>query len=463
MNYFQKVILKGFNNSNFCSGRGDKMVIIDLFSGAGGLSEGFHQEGFKTVAQVEKDKWACETLATRLIFHFLKEIGDLETYYDYLKASSSYKHLNSEREIIYRKYPEIKQIIEMQVLNKKFGNPQNDSSTTSTNDIISIINESLKFHKKNSVQLMIGGPPCQAYSLIGRSRMKESVEKDPRNFLFHYYKNLVEEYKPKAFVFENVPGLLTAKGGLVLEKIKEEFDRIGYTVLTGESENDKENILDFSDFGVVQRRKRVILFGFQSSMNLQYPNFNDYAISWGNEVTAYHAFSDLHTLQPNQGNDHKLVPYLDSVGLSDYQKFMRKDSIGVVNHKARAIIDRDREIYRLAIEKAKLNEQIKYPELPTKLKTHKNEKGFLDRFKVHKWNDIPHTVVAHISKDGHYNIHPDENQCRSLTVREAARIQGFPDNFKFEGPRTAQFVQVGNAVPPIMSHVIAKAIKEQLS
>lgn len=141
---------------------------------------------------------------------------------------------------------------------------------------------------------------------------------------------------------------------------------------------------------------------------------------------------------------------------------MRENSIGIINHKVRTIQERDREIYKMAIESSNRGVQLKYNELPDNLKTHQNEASFLDRFKVHNWNAMAHTIVAHIAKDGHYNIHPDIEQARSLTVREAARIQGFPDNYKFEGPRTAQFVQVGNAVPPIMSRVIAKAIKSLL-
>lgn len=130
------------------------------------------------------------------------------------------------------------------------------------------------------------------------------------------------------------------------------------------------------------------------------------------------------------------------------------------NIRARKLNSRDKKIYQLAIEKSTKNEKLYYDELPKNLKTHKNEKSFSDRFKVHGMYDVPHTIVAHISKDGHYNIHPDIKQCRALTVREAARIQSFPDNYLFEGPRTAQYVQVGNAVPPLLSKAIARALKD---
>ncbi|MED4182087.1 DNA cytosine methyltransferase [Priestia megaterium] len=440
------------------------MIVIDLFSGAGGLSEGFHGEGFKTIAQVEKDKWACETLKTRTFFHFLKEKRDLDTYFKYVKSAHSYKGISTAREEVYIKYPELKEKISFEILNKKFGNPANDPEASSSNQIIKLIEKSAKYNNVNNVDLLIGGPPCQAYSLIGRSRMKEEAERDNRNFLFYYYLKLVKEFRPKAFLFENVPGILNAKKGMVFGAIQEEFDNIGYTILSGKQVDHKKNVLDFSDFGVGQKRKRVILFGFRKNLNYQYPNFDKYKIRWEHRLDTASIISDLPSLKPGSGEDFAVVDYVNnsSTSLTDYQAFMRRDSIGIMNHKARPLQDRDREIYQLAIEKAKNGEQLKYFDLPARLKTHKNEKAFLDRFKVHWSENTPHTIVAHISKDGHYNIHPDINQARSLTVREAARIQSFPDNYKFEGPRTYQFTQVGNAVPPIASKVMAKAVKELL-
>lgn len=436
------------------------MIVLDLFSGAGGLSEGFHNQHNKVIVQIEKDKWACETLKSRTIFHYLKNINDLKTYFEYLDNGTNYRKINLNREFIYKKYPELKEIIDYQILNKKFGNPQNDKEATSLKEITHLIENSLRFNNENEVDLIIGGPPCQAYSLVGRSRMKENAEKDSRNFLFYYYLNLVKEYKPKAFVFENVPGILTAKKGRVFEKIKEEFNSCGYEMLSGPSTLDNENVLDFGEFGVIQKRKRVLLFGFRKELKLDYPNFEGGKFHWLHELTTQNILSDLPSLSPGEGEDHKLIPYGDfKRKLTNYQKYIRKDSIGVINHKARNIQARDREIYKLSIQLAENGEQLKYPDLPVDLKTHKNEKSFLDRFKVHPLDKIPHTVVAHISKDGHYNIHPDIKQCRSLTVREAARIQGFPDNFVFEGPRTAQYIQVGNAVPPIMSSIIEEAVR----
>lgn len=291
------------------------------------------------------------------------------------------------------------------------------------------------------------------------------ADKDSRNYLFQYYKRIVQEFCPKAFIFENVPGLLTAKKGRVYEEIKSAFDQIGYTVLSGTDEDDRRNIIDFANFGTPQRRKRVLLFGFQKGLDYSYPNFEKYSTYWNVPMITKNIISDLPALAPNEGHDLKVTEYGDinnGQHLTQYQQKIREDSIGIINDRARMVRKQDAEIYALAIESAAKGEQLKYNDLPKRLKTHKNEKAFLDRFKVHWWDNLPHTVVAHIAKDGHYNIHPDIQQCRFLTVREAARMQGFPDNYKFEGPRTAQYTQVGNAVPPIMSEVIAKAVKELL-
>ncbi|MCM3618449.1 DNA cytosine methyltransferase [Sutcliffiella horikoshii] len=431
------------------------MVIIDLFSGAGGLSEGFHKEGFKIVSQVEKDRWATETLKTRYIYHELKKHNDIDLYLEYLTSKKSYKSIEDDREIIYKKYNYLKEKLDIEILNKKFGNPANDKEASSSKEVISLIEKSLKFNNENSVSLIIGGPPCQAYSLVGRGRMGNNAEKDNRNFLFYYYLRIVQEFSPKMFVFENVPGIISAKKGGIFKEIQEQFNKIGYKLVTGP--NAGENVLNFADYGIPQNRKRVLLFGFKKEFNLEFPPYMDEKIYWDHELTTRNVLSDLPILSPEQGTD-RLIEY-DEKELTTFQTLMRTESIGVFNHKARRIQARDRAIYKIAINKARNGEKLNYPDLPSELKTHKNENIFKDKFKVHPEEQTPHTVVAHISKDGHYNIHYDLSQARSLTVREAARIQTFPDNFFFEGPRTAQYVQVGNAVPPLMSEIIAKTIK----
>ena len=434
------------------------MVVIDLFSGAGGLTEGFLSEGYKFVAHVEKEYWACETLKTRIMYYYLKERNDLEMYNNYLISSNSYKDIEKNRECVFTKYPQLKSILEKTVLNKKFGDVTKDKSATDIKDIFKLIDTSMKYLKEKKVDIIIGGPPCQAYSIIGRSRMKEKVKEDERNYLFYYYRDIVKKYKPEMFIFENVPGIFTAQNGKIFDEISEEFNKIGYKLKVGNKEKREENLQEAINYSVYQTRKRVILFGVREDLNYDYPNFVKYAEKFNEEINTKNAILDLNKLKDGEGYDRKIVKYKNPPQ-SRYEEYLRRDSIGILNHKARKLNDRDREIYKLAIKKANKNEKLYYNELPESLKTHKNEKSFSDRFKVHGMYEIPHTIVAHISKDGHYNIHPDIKQCRSLTVREAARIQSFPDNFLFEGPRTAQYVQVGNAVPPLLSKAIARALK----
>lgn len=436
------------------------MNVIDLFAGAGGLTEGFFKEGFNIVAHVEKDKWACETLKTRICYHYLKKENDLELYNEYIKKANDYRKIDLHRNIIFDKYPKLKKKLEYEVLNKTFGDPNVEEGTTGIDEMINLIEKSLKYNKKKSVDVIIGGPPCQAYSLVGRGRMKEQVKDDNRNYLFKYYKEIVKYFNPKIFIFENVPGILSAGKGKIFTSIEEEFRNIGYKILSGKNKDHKKNILNGYDFGVPQNRERLILFGVRNDLNFEYPDFTKNANNFG-KTNTLDAIGDLPHLKPGQGNDYFFKEYDETNEnlLNKFQKLMRECSIGVINHNARSHQKRDLEIYKIAIKKSKQGERLKYNDLPEKYKTHKNEKTFTDRFKVHFAKGIPHTIVAHISKDGHYNIHPDINQCRSLTVREAARIQSFPDNYKFEGPRTQQFVQVGNAVPPLMSEAIAKTIK----
>lgn len=171
--------------------------------------------------------------------------------------------------------------------------------------------------------------------------------------------------------------------------------------------------------------------------------------------------NDLAPLTPGETNNEyngEINDYLELTGI-------RKQNDILTDHQTRRVREVDRDIYRIAIEMWNDNhKRMSYNDLPQELQFHRNNTSFLDRYKVVE-GDMPyaHTMLAHISKDGHYYIHPDAEQCRSLSVREAARIQSFPDDFYFEGPRTAKFVQIGNAVPPLMANAIAEAIKEELN
>ncbi len=213
------------------------MVVIDLFAGAGGLTEGFLNEGYKFVAHVEKEilgMWDIKNENNVLLSKRKK--NDLETYNKYLKASDDYRKISENRKIVFKKYPELEEILEKTVLNKKFGDTKRDKDATDINEIFKMINDSMKYLGEKKIDLIIGGPPCQAYSVIGRSRMKEKVNEDERNYLFYYYRDIVKKYKPKMFIFENVPGIFTAQEGKIFDEISKEFEKIGYILKIGKKE-----------------------------------------------------------------------------------------------------------------------------------------------------------------------------------------------------------------------------------
>lgn len=399
---------------------------IDLFAGAGGLSEGFIRQGFNPIAHVEMNKSACETLTTRVAFHYLKQNGDEKYYHNYLKGEITRVEL-------------LKQIPKS-LLNSVI---HSEISDVSIPDIFLQITEQLKNRK---VDLIIGGPPCQAYSVIGRARDPKNMEDDPRNHLYKHYVSFLKEYNPKMFVFENVPGILSAKNGEYFEKIKKAIKNAGY--------NFDYKILNAKDFGVLQDRKRVILIGWKEEMDIRYPQF---AVREPNYKILKDLFDDLPPLQNGKG----------TLGKVNYKKitneYLKTSNIRngldfTTQHIARPNNENDLEIYRIAVNEWESGKRLNYATLPTRLINHKNTESFTNRFQVVNGNGISHTVVAHIAMDGHYYIHPDIKQNRSITVREAARIQSFPDDFYFEGGRTAAFKQIGNAVPPLMAEDIAKKI-----
>ena len=405
----------------------EKLNFIDLFAGASGMSEGFIKAGFNPISHIEMDKDACDSIKTRAVYHYLTKEGNEKNYIDYLKG-------NISREELYGQVP--KEVLDS-VLNIEI-------TDDSIKGIFSKIDTLLKGEK---VDLIIGGPPCQAYSLLGRHQ--ENIENDPRNKLYIQYGRFLKQYDPKAFVLENVPGLLSANKGQHFKNLKAYFRKLGYEVY--------HDTLDASDYGVLQARKRIIIVGWKKDIDFGFPEIE----KTNKAFVVNDIFRDLPKLKP--GEARQIANY--TVEKNEYlEKFeLRKGVDFVTQHISRPHNERDLEIYKTAINKwNKNNERLKYPDLPTELKSHKNETSFIDRYKVVNGNGVSHTVVAHIAKDGHYYIHPDVKQCRSISVREAARLQSFPDDFYFEGSRSAAFKQIGNAVPPLMAYAIAKSINELL-
>lgn len=403
------------------------MKVIDVFAGAGGLSEGFRQEGFEVVTHIEKERAAALTLKTREAYYYLKENNKLDVYLDYLNGKISRGELYS--------------VIPLEELDKVI-------NTEISNENIDTLFKQIDVE---DVDVIIGGPPCQAYSLIGRSRDKEGMKNDSRNYLYKLYIKFLEHYKPKVFVFENVLGILSAKNGTLFEDIKKEMSHAGYKI--------DYRIMNSSDFGVLQNRKRVIIIGWRKDLSLSYPEFDKVTLK-GDINTL---FSDLPKIKSN--TNMSVGQYLTETNeLLESLSIREADWNTLTLNSTRKHNERDLEIYSYAVKTWNSEKRrIKYNELPNRLITMKNTKSFLDRFKVVDGEGISHTVVAHISKDGHHYIHPDIKQNRSLTVREAARIQSFPDNYYFETSRTQAYVQIGNAVPPIMAQEIARKVRNMLN
>ena len=409
-------------------GKNSKYTIIDLFAGAGGLSEGFVQAGFVPIAHVEMDKDACNTLRTRCCYHYLHSKGQLDIYYQYLKGEIT-------REALYASVPQdvVDAVINVEI---------SDKTIEGTFDRIK------KLANGRPIDMIIGGPPCQAYSLLGRHR--KEMEDDPRTLLYLQYGKFLEEFKPKGFVFENVPGLLSAKKGEHFKNLQDYFRKLGYNV--------HFQMLNAADYGVLQNRNRLIIVGWKSMEDYGYPNI----VKDRPEAVVNDIFCDLPFLLA--GDIQNISMYQEPSNQYLRASGIRKDTESFVSQNiTRPLNTKDAQIYRYAIQKWN-NEKIriKNDKLPKEIRTQKNETSFLDRFKVIDGDGFSHTIIAHLAKDGHYYIHPNEDLCRSVSVREAARLQSFPDNFYFEGSRSAMFKQIGNAVPPLLAHAIAQAILKTL-
>ena len=393
-----------------------KYTFIDLFAGAGGLSEGFYKQGFMALAHVENNHWACETLRTRMKYY-------------------GYKDYNKE-------------VIEYDI---------------TADDIIERIDDAVA---GRNVDIIVGGPPCQAYSTAGRVRDGKKMAKDSRNFLFESYVKILEYYKPKFFVFENVVGVLSAKVNVefIFRKIIEALSGM-YKVV------DDPDILIHNtvEYGVPQLRKRDIIMGVRKDIKEKqaldlYKSVKK--THWGLEATeedkkgkkrfvdVRQAIGDLPFVEPSKDASSDNFFYLCN---NDFlKKVGKRGEAALLDHIARKHNDLDRERFVMMIKNRWSFGQLRrnMPQYE-----HVNARLF-DNSYVVQWWDLPSkTIVAHIHKDGFQFIHPDEKQARSFTVREAARIQSFPDDFVFEGSRGEKYKQIGNAVPPLFAEALAKSIK----
>lgn len=343
---------------------------LDLFAGAGGLSEGFIRAGYEPIAHVEMDAAACYTLRTRTAYHWLKKGNNLAPYTKYLAGDIT-------RKDFYALVP--KEILDS-VLNYEISE---ESLPAIFKDIDSLLGG-------EKLDLIVGGPPCQAYSIAGRSRSECKMVGDKRNYLYRLYAEFLKKYQPKYFVFENVLGLLSARdedGSLHFDNMRALFKKCGYAT--------DFRILNASDYGVLQNRKRIILIGFHGEKADFYPQIP--VIKDAHKVGEL--FCDLPSIKAGEGvitpvkTTHYTGKYLFSARIKEY------DGEPVTFHQARPNTAQDLEIYRIVVDTwNKSKTRVSYTDLPERLRTHNNTNSFLDRFKVVAGN-LPYaqTVVAHIA------------------------------------------------------------------
>jgi len=510
--------------------------IIDLFAGPGGLGEGFsiNKDKFKIAISIEKEASAHRTLLLRSFYRQFKVPP--EEYYQFLKGNLG----ATPEEQLYKISKFQKQIsaATREARQLTLGE-DNEEIYQSIRDVINPEEDCI----------LIGGPPCQAYSLAGKARHLNNsnykAEDDNRNFLYLEYLEVIARFQPKIFVMENVKGMLSAKinGMPIFNNIRRDLSnpckavevqpedgrtRFNYKIYSfvipssNENRDPKEYIIHSEKFGIPQRRHRVILLGLREDIadinqesTLLSPTHNQVSVKSiiddlpklrsglsKKENTTEHWISNLVNINPEiitelkeldllpiathiESLKDRFIPYVNNQGKLHGLKKTEKLKISnapeleewyidkrlgnyVTNHETRGHLEADLHRYLFSSSWAVVAEKndwdIKFPkskQYPNTLKPkHKNfDSGkFSDRFRVQLAGRPATTITSHISKDGHYFIHYDPLQCRSLTVREAARIQTFPDNYFFVGNRTQQYVQVGNAVPPFLAKQISDVV-----
>lgn len=396
-----------------------KLNTIDLFTGCGGLTDGFKSSGFyNLLAAVEWDKDAVTTLRNRL--------------------THKWGYFNSQRTALHFDIQRTEELI----------NGYDDEFYGKSEGLKKLVGN-------KTVDLVIGGPPCQAYSIAGRISDKNGMHDDYRNFLFESYLKVVEEFKPKACIFENVPGMLSAKpaGVPIKNRITDAFNNSGYTIL----ENLKDAVIDLSEFGVPQKRKRVIILALRNelfnSREIKLKGFYDQLKTFKAEpVTVEQALFKYPKLYPlkvqSKRTSHK----------------SHDDKIQISDHEPRFHSQRDIEIFKLLAEDIEKKEFIYSKSDALKaLYTRKTGKtSNVHKYHVLRRDKPSNTIPAHLNKDGLRHIHFDSSQARTITVREAAALQSFGDDFKFFGSMGSKYKMIGNAVPPKFSQIIAEYLKEIL-
>lgn len=508
-----------------------KIPVIDLFAGPGGLCEGFSSirderevPRFDVKVSIEKDPVAHRTLLLRALFRKFPKGKAPDAYYDYVRGSITREQFLA--------HADIKDAAEKAAHEARCA----ELGLTPVATVNAWIKEALGDAPE---WVLIGGPPCQAYSTAGRSRLRgkdpEAFDNDKRHFLYTEYLRIIQEFAPSVFVMENVKGMLSSKQGgtKIFERILADLtsprDGLKYEirslVVHGDKLDPHDYVIEADDYGIPQSRHRVILFGIRSDVAESTPALTERPQKFllrpiapkTNVLTALSGLPPLRSRLSKEPDSHDAwVDALTSARKSlaywradvrpavekrmehalERAKNLRSSGStfipmtvtpsetmpkelkswyldarlgGVLQHESRSHMRSDLHRYLFAAsyakEKATSPSLYDFPEklLPNHENVDDEKIPFADRFRVQIGGQPSSTVVAHIKKDGHYYIHPDPSQCRSLTVREAARLQTFPDNYFFEGNRTEQYGQIGNAVPPLLARKIAKVVYKFLA
>lgn len=402
-----------------------KYNTIDLFAGCGGLMDGFMQEGgYDTLACVEWETFPCLTLANRL--------------------EKRWNHKNAKEEVVRFDIQRTDELI----------NGFDDEEYGKHKGLKKLIGD-------KHVDVVIGGPPCQAYSLAGRIRDPHGMRDDYRNYLFESYIRILEYFKPTFFVFENVVGMLSATpdGTPIVDKISKAFNDAGYCVI----DDFKDAVYDVADFGIPQHRKRVIILGVNKLLASKDTEFCQKIIKdfYKGLMPKYRQMARPRTVKDAIGDLPILLPSKEVIR-KDGHKYSHVpiDGGGVMNHIPRFHSERDQKIFTMLGEDiaSGRNEYVSTESLKGLYTKMTGKKSNIHKYYVLRWNEPSNTIPAHLYKDGMRHIHPDPSQARSITVREAAKLQTFADDFEFLGPMMAQYKMIGNAVPSDFAKIIANGL-----
>ena len=395
---------------------------IDLFAGCGGLTEGFQAAGdYEGLAHVEWEIPMVNTLRYRL------------------NTSYGYGVKQALKRVIHFDIQHTEELLNGFIKFNGKSIYSNNHETFISHGLNGVIN--------SEIDLVIGGPPCQAYSIAGRAQDKNSMKDDYRNYLFESFASVVNEFKPKLFVFENVPGILSATPGdiPVLKRIYDAFDEINYEIRTPNKQ--KESLFNSNDFNVAQNRKRVIIIGVRKDLKLSlediYKSIEDEKDE--SKPVLMDVIRHLPKIYPNGDNN---------------SSHSQKEGLIVPFHNPRKHNPRDISIFKEWTSKSMNSlstaDKLEYYFQKTGKKSNHN------KYRSLEWGKPGPTIVSHLKKDGLLFIHPDSDKARTITVKEAALIQSFPDDFEFIGNQGDQYKMIGNAVPPNMANAIARALKKYL-